>query len=243
MKTLRKTIQTAALLFALILSLAPHSCAAQPVRFSVESAAAEAGGTVRVRILMKDSPGIINLRLRASYDTEKLTLAGTEAGSLSGVTFGPMSNTPLVISWTDAIHDAVTGEAVVAVLVFRVSGAASGEAAISLTCEADDVFNSNFDNAPYTLSGGTVAIGGVHGSTQITSVTRTSTGTTARVSGAASGMYIICAAYDAGGRMTGVEILAAGSGDTYTFSIRGEAGVKVFVADAAFRPLCASKSV
>ena len=243
MNIMGKRIQTLILFFAILLTLAPQAHAAQSVRFSAETVTAKAGDTVRVRILMNDSPGIINLRLRVSYDTEKLTLTQAETADLPGVTFGPVSNTPFIISWTDAIHDALTGNAAVAVLVFQVTGGASGEAAVTLSSEADDIFNSDFENVPYTLTGGGVRITSAQSSTEIVSVTKTSSGTTAVLSNVTDGLKIICSAYDANGKMTGVEIRSSAAGNnTYSFSFTGAGSVRVFVVDTAFRPVCGSKS-
>ena len=59
-----------------------------------------ADGTARVRVLMKNSPGIVNLKLRLAYDPEKLSLTGYEAGDLSGLSFGPDTANPFTFSWT-----------------------------------------------------------------------------------------------------------------------------------------------
>ena len=241
---MKKASRVLSLLMALCLCLCivPHAYAAQSVGFSVESVTAQTGGTARVRILMKNSPGIVNLRLHVSYDAQKLTLTDAEAGDLAGVSFGPTTGKPFTLSWTDAIHPAVTGDAVVATLVFSVKESATGSAALMLSCDAEDVFDSNFDNVPYTLSSGSVSVSASH-SAQIISVSRTSGGASAVVSCFTQNATVYCAAYDKYGRMTRVGSKPAVNGqNTYTFSVGTAHSVKVFVLDGGFRPLCEGKS-
>lgn len=72
-------------------------------------------------------------------------------------------------------------------------------------------------------------------------VTASATSVTVYCTEADAGASVFCAAYDGSGRLTGVEIKTATSGEqSYEFSFSTGSSIKVFVLDAQLRPLCGS---
>lgn len=127
--------------------------------FVVDDVTTSAGQTFTVAIRTQRNSGIVSLKLNLIYDTDVLTLMEVEEKDFSGMSFSPITNTPFVINWVDAIHPDNTTDGVVVLLTFCVKeGVASGTTDISLSYDADDIYNQSFDNVAFRVESGTVKI-------------------------------------------------------------------------------------
>lgn len=148
---------------ALLLAAVPGIgiAAAEAPTFAVSEATANPGDTVTLTVSTRNNPGIIGLRLNVAYDAAVLELKKAEGGDFSGVTFGPTTKNPFVASWVDAIHPDNTTNGVVMKLTFAVKASApAGKSAVSLSYDADDVFNFNWQNVTFATAAGGVTVGG-----------------------------------------------------------------------------------
>ena len=101
----------------------------------------------------------------------------------------------------------------------------------------------NLPDTVTVIEEGAFAAGQTASFDYIVSVEKTAEGTKAVVSCVQSGAAVFCAAYDGGGRMTGVESQPVTAGQKiYSFSFGTGSAVKVFLLDAGFRPLCACET-
>ena len=121
-------------------------------QFFVENKTVSRDETFSVLVAMSDNPGIISLRLQVKYDSEVLELQNAAVQDLKSVSFGPTTRNPFTISWSDAIHGNMQEDAVIAKLTFRVKDAATiGKTFISIRYDADDVFNTAWENVNFTI--------------------------------------------------------------------------------------------
>lgn len=121
------------------------------VKLTVGNAAAKAGGTVSVDVMLTENTGITGLAFEVSYDTSVLTLESVEReDALSGFTYVPEGDlsSPCKLTWNDDSMSNDTSTGVLVTLTFSVAeNAAAGDSDIIITYDPDDVFKSNPDNA------------------------------------------------------------------------------------------------
>lgn len=127
--------------------------------FVVESTTAREGEEFTVAIRTQRNSGIVSFKLNVSYDADLLELVGYEEKDFSSMSFGPETNNPFVINWVDAVRPDNTTNGVVVLLTFRVKeGVPVGNTAITLSYNADDVYDQNFENVGFRVENGTVEI-------------------------------------------------------------------------------------
>jgi len=129
--------------------------------FAVSEAAGNPGDTVTLTVFTQNNPGIIGLLLNVAYDAAVLELKKAEGGDFKGVTFGPTTKNPFTASWVDAINPDNKTNGVVFKLTFAIKASApAGKSAVSLSYDADDVFNFNWQNVTFATVAGGVTVGG-----------------------------------------------------------------------------------
>lgn len=126
--------------------------------FVVDSVTAREGEEFTVAIRTQHNSGIVSLKLKVGYDTTMLELVSVTEQDFTGMSFGSFTNNPFIINWVDAIHPDNTTDGVVALVTFRVKEGAKGTAAITLTYDAEDVYDQNYDNVAFRIENGTVTV-------------------------------------------------------------------------------------
>ena len=125
--------------------------------FAVDSVRAQYGNTFKVAVRTRNNPGIVGLRLRVQYDTDLLELVTAEVGTFTGTTFGPLTANPFTFTWADAIHPNNTSDDAIVWLTFRAKeGTDPTQTVISLSYDADDVYNDQWENVLFNTISGTV---------------------------------------------------------------------------------------
>lgn len=121
-----------------------------------------AGETVSVNIDISNNPGISSLKLNVAYD-EYLSLTDVEFNNDFGsyVTAPTPYKNPQALSMISPLKD-VSSNGTFATLKFKISdNAPSGYVAnITITYDADNVFNADFENVLLNVVNGYVTIGG-----------------------------------------------------------------------------------
>ena len=130
--------------------------------FVVSNATAQAGDTVEVTVALKNNPGIASIILSAAFDNDVLELTEVVYNtSIGGQTVQPQKkNSPIKLYWINGFADA-EGDFVLATLKFTVkSDAEVGDHAITLSYNADDVYDISETNLPFEVVNGKVTVNG-----------------------------------------------------------------------------------
>ena len=128
------------------------------------------GDTVTVTITLQDNPGIIAAAMEVIYDTTQLKLLHVEdAELLNEPTFGAsVEQYPYYLSWNDALasgNNKDTG--LLVTMTFEIlEDAEPGEVPVVLSGDANDLFNWDLDNVPFTFCSGIVTVTGAGESEQ-----------------------------------------------------------------------------
>lgn len=120
-----------------------------------------AGREVRVKIQLKNNPGVASLQLKVSYDSN-LTLTKIEYNSeIGGQAQQPesLSANPVTLNWINGIADS-EGDFVFATLTFMVSDDAqiASTAVINATYNPDSVYNIAEENITFKVQSGMVSV-------------------------------------------------------------------------------------
>lgn len=126
----------------------------------VESVSAMPGSTVKVKIDLKNNPGLSSLKFNVNYD-EVLTLTNVEFNSEFGayVTAPTPYKNPQTISMISPLANvSVSGN--FCTLTFTVSKEAEDNyyANVSISYDPDDVFNADYDGVDISVIGGSVRV-------------------------------------------------------------------------------------
>ena len=126
----------------------------------VSSGEAMPGEAITVTIALKNNPGIASLKLRVSYG-DMLTLTDISYNTaIGGMSQQPQTMaSPVTLNWFNGIADS-TGDWTFATLTFVVSETAqAGDTAdITVTYNADDVYNIADKNVAFAVVNGTVEV-------------------------------------------------------------------------------------
>ena len=127
--------------------------------FVVDSVNAFAGQTFTVAVRTERNSGIVSLKLNLLYDSEILELVSYEEQDFAGMSYSPDESNPFVFNWVDALKPNNTTNGVVLLFTFRVKDdAPAGETNLTLSYDADDVYDEEFNNVAFTIVNGTVTI-------------------------------------------------------------------------------------
>lgn len=129
--------------------------------FLVSSAKAVAGQeNVEITVALKNNPGITSLLMKIAFDDNALDLVSMTYNTEIGGTSIPNASTssPVTAYWADGFND-VTGDWTFVTLKFNVSNnAAVGDYAITVSYNADDVYNAAETNISFDIVNGKIAI-------------------------------------------------------------------------------------
>lgn len=129
--------------------------------FAVSEVSGCVGDEVQVTISMMENPGIMAAVLNVDYDSEKLELiAAEDAGLLKGFVSGDnLAEDPFYLSWEGADEN-TTENGVIATLIFRIKDTCvvGDEAAITLSFEANEVYDADLNNVAFRVLDGIVTV-------------------------------------------------------------------------------------
>lgn len=127
--------------------------------FTVDTVTAAPGQTVTVAVRIKNNPGIVSAKVKLAYDTTLLKAESIEAGEFESISFGPLTGSALVMNFMDSIHPNNTTNGVLANVTFTLSATApAGEIPLTLTYNANDVFNADFENVFFEIASGKIVV-------------------------------------------------------------------------------------
>lgn len=127
--------------------------------FVVENVTAREGEEFTVAIRTERNSGIVSFKLKLGYDADVLELVSVTEQDFAGMSFSSTANNPFILNWVDAIHPDNTTNGVVALVTFRVKeGAPIGQTEITLSYDAEDVYDQSYDNVAFRVENGTVEI-------------------------------------------------------------------------------------
>ena len=159
---MKKRILSLALTLLLLISAVPHFAAfavGNAPTFVAGTTEGKPGDTVTVTVSTVNNPGIVSMRVDVGYDANVLELTGIAGQDYAGTTFGPLTANPIAVNWFDAINPNNTTNGVVAVLTFKIKDDAPvGDTAITLSHNAEDVYDSDFNNVAFEAENGKVTV-------------------------------------------------------------------------------------
>lgn len=127
--------------------------------FVVDNVTAREGEEFTVAIRTQNNSGIVSFKLKVAYDADVLELVSAVGKDFANMSFSPLTNNPFILNWVDAINPDNTTDGVVALLTFRVKeGAAMGTTDVTLSYDAEDVYDTDFNNVSFRVVNGTVTV-------------------------------------------------------------------------------------
>ena len=124
----------------------------------VDSVTASAGNTVKIKVSLKNNPGISGLQMKMRYDSSVLTLQNATAKNLA-VTFSEkLTANPYSILWYDGLKNVTTNGAI-AEFTFKVSDkAAEGSYPITIEFSDDEISDVYDKNVHFEKVNGAVNV-------------------------------------------------------------------------------------
>ena len=129
--------------------------------FEITGATAKAEETVTLDLSIKNNPGITSFKVYVDYPEDALTLTNVEFKDLfSGKASGKHSLTsPYNVLWFSADSADENCNGIIATITFTIKeNTAAGDYPITLTCSADDIFNSQFEDVSFAAVSSTVKV-------------------------------------------------------------------------------------
>jgi hypothetical protein len=147
------------LIVTAVLVIVTASAAANAATVSIDVAAAEglAGSTVRVPVTIDEVSGLGGLDFILAYDQDVLAVESVAAGSLNKGIIEGNASVPGLLSVSTADPDGMSGPGEVAVITFRVTGAAGQTSDLALSnVQAFDA--ATLEELPATAQSGTFIV-------------------------------------------------------------------------------------
>ena len=166
---MKKQIICGIIMLALLIGIfAVPVAAAGTMNLTVSSPSGQPGKEVTVNISVANNPGLASLKFDVAYDSA-LTLENVTFNSAFGAyatTPTPYKN-PQTLTMISPLA-AVNANGVFATLTFTVSADAQigHRAPITISYEADDIFNSDYDPVQVNVVNGAVTVSCAHGNTK-----------------------------------------------------------------------------
>ena len=130
--------------------------------FSVSDAQGYAGDEVVLSVNIASNPGVISIGLQIGYDSSVLELKSAAIKDFAEVSFSPIEANPFMVTWEDVLKPNNTNNGSLAVLTFSIKESAPlGDTSVTVDYndnEADNVFNSDYDNVSFTMHNGKVTV-------------------------------------------------------------------------------------
>jgi len=138
------------------------SISADTVAIVVDDASGIIGKTMVLDICLVNNPGITSMRISVNYNSELLKLTNISYNSaMGGQSVSPenyeLLDGQVILYWTDGFND-YSKDGVFATLTFEVSDTAvvDEQTEISVTYEADDIYDVNEDNVTFAIKSGNI---------------------------------------------------------------------------------------
>ena len=128
--------------------------------FIVSNAIGSAGDTVEITVALKNNPGVTSMLMEISFDDNVLDLVSMTYNTEIGGTGIPLQSTssPIKAYWAEGFNN-VTGDWVFVTLMFNISDTATaGDYDITVTYNADDVYNVDETNVNFDIVNGKIVI-------------------------------------------------------------------------------------
>lgn len=127
--------------------------------FSVDNVSAEKGEDISLSIRIQNNPGIASIKLKVYFDGDLSLKTVTYNSQLGGSSQQPQKTlSPVTLNWYNGA-DNTDGDMVYATLVFTVSDTATtGNHTVSISYNADDVFNIDENNVDFDIQNGVVTV-------------------------------------------------------------------------------------
>ena len=135
------------------------SAPADSPAFCLGSARGVKGEEVELPLVLTNNPGITALSVNVAYSSKDLELIAVDNEALfeNPVTTSRLSQNPITISWYAADSQNKTSDGVLALLRFKVRENAE-TSSVTLSYDADNVFDNTFQNIEFSVENGTITI-------------------------------------------------------------------------------------
>ena len=133
---------------------------------TVSGASAKENEVVTLKVTLKDNPGIASMKLVVDYDEKVLELKDAAVESAVTGVPGSMSSAnekdgKLILNWLSLTGNEFSADGDFAEIQFRVrSSVASGDTPVSVSYNADDVYNGSEVNVNFSVKDGVVKVSG-----------------------------------------------------------------------------------
>lgn len=155
---MKKRIISVLTALCLVLLLLPVISATADGTIQVGQVTGKPGETVSVPIRLANNPGLVALQLKASYDSNVLTLVEVvDGGILAGKNHNStLSKNPYTLDWNnDTAEEDNTGNGVIATLRFAIAEtASSGTYPVNISLK--ESWNHNMEQVGFTVASGAV---------------------------------------------------------------------------------------
>lgn len=142
-----------------VITVEPDVTVNTPI-ITISNVIGRAGGTVDVTISIDKNPGITGAILKVNYDPV-LSLDNVVAGEAFGtLTFAELAvpyMNPLVLSWDGTVDDYNSGTLVTMTFIIP-EGIEAGEYPITITYDADDIYNGDFNDVAISVKQGAIQV-------------------------------------------------------------------------------------
>lgn len=127
--------------------------------FVVNAVEGGRGETVEVTVSAKNNPGIVSFKVDIGYDAKVLELVSITGGVFASTAFGPLTNNPIAVGWINTLEPNNTTDGVMATLTFKIKDDAPyGASVITVTHDAENVFDYDFNNVAFANVNGSVKV-------------------------------------------------------------------------------------
>lgn len=129
--------------------------------FAVDTVTGKQGDEVKVKVSMRNNPGVAILQIKMSYDKDALTLVSYERGdAMKDASFTPgqhLDDIPFNCLWSGPVNR--YGDGVLVTFTFKIKeDAAPGSSAVTLTYSPDNVINQDFEEVTFAVENGGVTV-------------------------------------------------------------------------------------
>lgn len=154
---IKKILST--IVLAILLAIIVIAAGSPTVRVSDSSA--RRGDTVKVTVSLENNPGIINMKLKLSYDRNALTLIKVEDTGILGEALHPpiaQATYPYTLTWAnDLAEENFTINGTLVTLTFKVN-AAYGRYPITITYGNGYIYNFDLKPVAFSVVNGAVTV-------------------------------------------------------------------------------------
>ncbi len=150
-----------------VMTISVHSTDSENAKFVISDTKARIGKEFSIDINISNNPGIVAAKIKLGYDADVLEFVSVKKGDFANThstthkyTYGPSTKNPFVINWLDALTTKnIVADGVFVTVTFKVKDtAAAGTTEISITHNADDVYDKDFENVAFDAVGSKITI-------------------------------------------------------------------------------------